>query len=363
MCALCLLSYIIDPIGIHESSIIDGLNNNKIKQAVYLDVFKPYQVARAKAKVIFIGSSRVYVGLKPSYPGYSDEDIYNMGASSLNLPDAEKYLNLIYSIYKPEKVILGLDNFQFTEKGHNYPRDGFSDDRINWLKRSTLLCPNKFFDDIRVREALKETFQASRAESNHASYFIRGWDVSRGDSSGPHHQTYYSYVNQAFVNAAPYKAEQDAYDNLQRIVDEAKRQNVELIVFFSPRPVDINLIDHISDDAEAIIDWKKKCVAIAGKIYDFYFISDYTLDRNNFYDASHYRAVLGDRMKQDMFSDCDTENMHILTVENMDEKLLSEEKRYVQWEAGNSLYATKMKQVILENKALNVGDLKDWIDF
>ena len=66
-----------------------------------------------KIKVIFIGTSRIYVGMAPSLDGYADNEVYNLGISALSLVDTEKYLDFVYEIHKPEKIFLGLDFFSF----------------------------------------------------------------------------------------------------------------------------------------------------------------------------------------------------------------------------------------------------------
>ena len=83
-CVVLLLAgtaWLIDPIELWESPVIRGFNHIKPKQASFLDVFKPFQVRRHAPEIVYIGTSRVYVGFRP------EENAYNMGGSSLSLSD------------------------------------------------------------------------------------------------------------------------------------------------------------------------------------------------------------------------------------------------------------------------------------
>ena len=109
---------VVDPLGIWHFPIIKGFNNYKVSQPAYLDFFKPYEYRMVKPDVVFLGSSRVYVGLCPD--DYPDESVkvYNMGMSSLSIRDAYQYLKFMIRVHKPKKVYLGLDFFQFDS--HNF---------------------------------------------------------------------------------------------------------------------------------------------------------------------------------------------------------------------------------------------------
>ena len=85
------VAWMIDPIELWEAPIIRGFNHIKPKQGSFLDVFKPFQVVRHAPEIVYIGTSRVYVGFRP------EENAYNMGGSSLSLPDMRAYLRFIYS--------------------------------------------------------------------------------------------------------------------------------------------------------------------------------------------------------------------------------------------------------------------------
>ena len=83
ICLLFTILYFVDPISIWGMEKINGFNHYKIHQREYLDVFKPYEVERIQPNIVWIGSSRVFVGFQMN----EMEKEYNMGTSSLTLPD------------------------------------------------------------------------------------------------------------------------------------------------------------------------------------------------------------------------------------------------------------------------------------
>ena len=119
-CVVLLLAgaaWLIDPIELWESPVIHGFNHIKPKQAAFLDVFKPFQVRRHAPEIVYIGTSRVYVGFRP------EENAYNMGGSSLSLSDMQAYLRFIYSLHAPKRVFIGLDFFQFGHENMTLQRE------------------------------------------------------------------------------------------------------------------------------------------------------------------------------------------------------------------------------------------------
>ena len=135
----------VDPIELWEAPIIRGFNHIKPKQGNFLDVFKPFQVVRHAPEIVYIGTSRVYVGFRP------EENAYNMGGSSLSLPDMRAYLRFIYSQHVPKKVFIGLDLFQFGRENMMRKREGFSQERLDTLQRGTFFprrgIGNESWDD------------------------------------------------------------------------------------------------------------------------------------------------------------------------------------------------------------------------
>ena len=157
---------IVDPLGIWHFPIIKGFNNYKVSQPAHLDFFKPYEYRLIKPDVVFLGSSRVYVGLCPDdYPDKSVK-VYNMGMSSLSIRDAYQYLNFMIKVHKPKKVYLGLDFFQFDSHNFYDSRQGFSQVRLNKIASNWLsYMMFKMQETAGLRGMIKPTILKSQEDA------------------------------------------------------------------------------------------------------------------------------------------------------------------------------------------------------
>ena len=183
-------AWLVDPIELWEAPVIRGFNHIKPKQAVLLDVWKPFQVRRRMPEVIYIGTSRVYVGFRP------EENAYNMGGSGLSLPDMRAYLRFIYSQHVPKKVYIGLDFFQF---GHEYmtmKREGFSNERLTILERGNIFpLLEAWKTSLGMVKYLPETVKSSFENQNKPREWEQGYDVRRGETTEIERRTYYATLH------------------------------------------------------------------------------------------------------------------------------------------------------------------------
>ncbi|MEA4877936.1 MAG: hypothetical protein VB083_08495 [Aminobacterium sp.] len=283
---------VVDPLGIWHFPIIKGFNNYKVSQPAYLDFFKPYEYRMVKPDVVFLGSSRVYVGLCPD--DYPDESVkvYNMGMSSLSIRDAYQYLKFMIRVHKPKKVYLGLDFFQFNKENFIRNRNGFSQQRLdkisgNWFSYMAY----KLQETARLRGMVKDTFLNSQKEPNQV-LFYKGWDIRRGKFLQSDHKIYERIMNDFLEKYQSFILHEESFSCLEKIIETTKSEGVELVVFFNPISSDLLSTIWISaqyDKFEAV----KMRVAQFLDYCDFAFINDKTTNLNLFYDCSHYRAQLG----------------------------------------------------------------------
>ena len=230
---------IVDPLGIWHFPIIKGFNNYKVSQPAHLDFFKPYEYRLIKPDVVFLGSSRVYVGLCPDdYPDKSVK-VYNMGMSSLSIRDAYQYLNFMIKVHKPQKVYLGLDFFQFNEKNFIKIREGFSQERLNkiasnWFTYITF----KLKETTGLREMMKSTILKSQEERD-TVLFRKGWDVKRGSVSRTNNRIYERVMVDFLGSYHYFKLHEECFMYLSKIVRTAKMEGIELVLFFNPISSDL----------------------------------------------------------------------------------------------------------------------------
>ncbi|TYZ29106.1 hypothetical protein FZ041_06060 [Selenomonas caprae] len=348
--------YIIDPIGMWGTPVYAGLNNYKEKQSVFLDVYKPFELRRYKPDNIYIGTSRVYVGW------YAEENAYNLGASSLSLPDMKAYLHYAYSQHLPQKVYIGLDLFQFSKSSMTEKREGFSVERLQNLERGGLKAVDEAFTvNMGMWEQLKPTVKASCNHKEDSPVFVRGYCVQRGDSTKVENNGYYDYLHSFYKTYTDFSFDPAALTCLQDILSEARANGVEVILFFNPIAVDLQAMQNIcgvSDDYEKI----KREVARMHPVYDFAWCSPLTLDReDNWIDGSHYHRRTGEKLKSVINNQMDESICKILTVDSVDEALKAEREKYQVWEGKNEKYIAEL--TLLAPEKIKEGSLVEFLGF
>lgn len=360
-----LASIVVDPLDILGTPIIKGINNNKVKQERYLDVFKPYHIVKYKPEVVFIGSSRIYYAWEPTLNGYDKEKVYNMGFSSLPLNHMEKYLDFVYKINVPKKVFIGLDFFQFGKNNFIKNNRNFSDERLRNLSENE---SELFF------EALKENFQVSYLIGNtikesfenrsEVEIFERGWYATRGNCKDLNKKAYYDFMSGSFNTYRNWKYEEKSIEFLKNSVAKAREKGIEVFIFFNPISVDlISLIKvfNLMDDLNMV---KRKVVDAVDIVYDFNFINVCTTNRHElYYDLSHGNKKFGDILKNDIIQGKDSERMRILTSKNIEQQLMTEMKLNEFWFNENEKYIEYLNNKKIVKKKLKQGELKEFIGF
>lgn len=357
------VSILVDPINIWGTPIINGFNNYKVKQRVFLEIAKPYEYARVKPDVVYIGSSRVYVGIPPVHHGIKDEKVFNMGQSSLSLPDMQEYLRFMYKIHKPQIVYIGLDVFQFGKENFSTPRESFSVARLNATVGKLSRWGSALQDGISAIRYIPETVSSSWIHKEQPALFVRGWDVAKGTYGGVFPKEYYYNLSRNCVKVySDFEYEPEALACLQQIVEEAEHADVKVQCFFSPESIDAYAIGNLLQQRE---QRKKIKLAVANicPVYDFDFPNLYTENRSLYYDAMHYRQELGNFILDTMFSGRESALCYKLEGASVEQKLVAEDVAYSVWAKDNQDYLAQLTQLIAMNKEIPEGTLQQYLGF
>ena len=360
---LFVCSVIIDPIGILETTIIRGINNYKIEQNSYVYVFKPYEYRKHNADVVFIGSSRVHAGLRA---GLLKQDLhaYNFGCSGMTLPHMEEILKFIYKVNKPKEVYIGLDFFQFSEGHFKSVKNGFSTERLEDLanKNETGILLRAVKENFMLSKSLLPTIKMSLKNKDTGDININGWNAKDGSLETCNRKAFYGAINQYKKAYSKYFFTPDSIRCLERIVNDAKQQNVRLVVFMNPINIDLFALLNAYDLYDEFETVKKLIVSTVGVVYDFNFIDKYTCNRTEMYlDAAHYNAKFGDRIKNDIWHDEDTDMLHVLTVDSIEGKLREQRCINELWVAENTEYINYLKARADRAEKIEQGELKRFI--
>lgn len=373
LCAVCFLalgarlfaSWVVDPIGIWGAPIVRGFNHYKFKQGSYLDVYKPYEYMREKPDVLYIGASQMYVGFATDCSTHSGKKVYTLGLSSLSLPDMREYLRFVYKVHKPEVIYMGIAPESFEAKSFYRKRSGFSKKRLERLAGNLLEYYWQAIEDsMSLHDICWLTVKTSRARKGNETQFLRGWDTLRGRAEAPHPKSYYSYVWQTVTrDFKDWKEAPEAMDCLRDIVTEAREAGVPLVTFFTPCSVDRNAMMHLMG-CEADYQRPKREAAQITPVYDFDTVSELTTNRQAyFYDAWHFRASLGEKLKSCLESGNPEPYGYLLTAETVDNVLEKENEAWEKWAGENQEYLKTLQECIDTGRKPEAGDLKKYIGF
>lgn len=355
-----LCSIVIDPIGIWTLTSIQGLNHYKSKQSNYLDVWKPYQYYKARPDIVYIGSSRVYVGLSTEGSGDYTKNMYNMGGSSLSIKDMREYIKFMYGIHKPKDIYIGLDFFQFGKENYYMQRSGFSEERLKNLQKSGV---KRFFyqsaESFTFAKYIPVTIYESWQNKNEYT-FLAGWDKPRGTALNTDERAYYGYLN-TFMNVYEnWVYEPKAMEDLKEIVEEAKKENVNIHLFFNPLNVDLYALLDVTDKLNEFNKIKFQ-VAQIDTVFDFAFVNAMTTNRDLFYDVSHYKKAIGEKMKSMMNGSNQNFILFQADAKNVLDQLNREKTFYDKWKKENKLFYDVLKKHYLDKSQFQQGELKQFI--
>lgn len=338
---------VVDPLGIWHFPIIKGFNNYKVSQPAYLDFFKPYEYRMVKPDVVFLGSSRVYVGLCPD--DYPDESVkvYNMGMSSLSIRDAYQYLKFMIRVHKPKKVYLGLDFFQFDSHNFYDSRQGFSQVRLNKIASNWLsYMMFKMQETAGLRGMIKPTILKSQEDAD-TILFNKGWDVKRGSALGTNEDAYIHTLISFFKTYQQVSLCDESFTCLEKIIKIARAEEIDLVLFFNPISADLLSLIWVTEQYDNFKSVKKR-VAEMADYYDFAFINNLTKDKKSFYDASHYKKIVGNVVVHSIFQKKLMASSFYVTKKNISDFLFFTEDALNAYSSPKSFALRKINNLIKE---------------
>lgn len=337
----------VDPLGIWHFPIIKGFNNCKVSQPTHLDFFKPYEYRLIKPDVVFLGSSRVYVGLCPD--DYPDKrvKVYNMGMSSLSIRDAYQYLNFMIKVHKPQKVYLGLDFFQFDSHNFNDSRQGFSHERLDKISGSWFsYMAFKLQETAGLRGIIKPTVLKSQEERD-TVLFRKGWDVQRGSALGANEDAYIHSLMSFFKTYQQFSLCDESFLCLEKIIKATRAEGIDLVLFFNPISADLLSLIWVTEQYDNFKSVKTRVAEITD-YYDYAYINNLTKDKKSFYDASHYKKIVGNVVVCSIFQKKLMASSFYVTKENISDFLFFTEDALNAYSSPKSFALRKINNLIKE---------------
>ena len=335
----CVL-YAVDPVAIWNAQIVKGINNVKLKQDNFSDVYVPYDYRRYKPDVVYVGTSKVQTGFVPD----ANENGYNMGMPGISLPKIRRYLQFAYAVHRPHTVYLGLDFIFFSRDNffelNRQARPSFSEQRLDAVSMSRATA---FFsalkDSMGFLQYVPDTLRTSADNKDADVLYERGWHKSAGSMPSVIKEAYYATFNVTTQKTKFFKNFSYADESMECLADilqDAINAGVEVVVFFNPMNVDEHTLMYLGGHESCWNDIKVK-VANLCRVYDFDFVNERTKDvKHNYLDFLHYRASYGNEIKAVLYSRQTNDLARLLTKENAQSVVEAETAEYKKWRLDNS---------------------------
>lgn len=284
-----LMQLVVDPYGVWGTPWLDCCTTHKLVQADTERLFKPYRIARRPARVVWLGSSRVHSGFEASWPGYDNNDVYNMALDGLHVPELTRVVDFLLARPEttPEVVVLGVDLFMVSRRARA-PRRGFSQLRLDTLATA----PGWWLqveETVLAMEAVKASIRTLAAGP--------GEPVSvRGHHRSPHLQTWEAALELEHTTTyAGFDLSQHDLRALLATIRRLRDNGVEVVVFVPP--IHQDQLDLIAlHGLRPHLDSFRSALSETGPVVDFTLDAQLTSDRSAFSDPGHLLPEVGRRL-------------------------------------------------------------------
>jgi hypothetical protein len=332
----------VDPYGIYNSPTFAGFNQTKPEQWKHQRLYKAIAISRVKPVTIFIGSSRINLGLNPEYSALQDKQpVYNLGLNAANPYEALRYLqHAIKNQQDLKLVVLGLDFIMFNQDLGNQP--GFEEER---LEKSTISYRD-FINTAFSLDALslsEKTVKANKKDVKGDIYYPNGFmRLVRGERD-KNATEFKKTIGVYFDVHSNYKISQQYLENLKEIVALCKQNNIEVVGFISPAHVTQLEAIYVAGQWQILEQWMREVVAIL-PVWDFSDYNSITTEpvsetMKNYIDSSHYKEEIGNLVLNRIFSYNEKEVSQdfgvYLTPENVEAQLAKLRKDRDRWAKEN----------------------------
>ncbi|MGI9436520.1 MAG: hypothetical protein ACR2Q4_17120 [Geminicoccaceae bacterium] len=345
---VAILNIAVDPYGIFGTPRIEGFNAIKPSIGTKVRTAKVHQVLKIRPKAVIIGNSRPEMGLDPEHPCWPETSrpVYNVAIPGLSVYGQIRYGQHAIASGETDLVLIGLDFIDFLvppeldrdprqwpvsseepmplrTDANGEPRPAFVWDRLKdqlgatmsldaltdtgvtlVLQRpgaATTRTPLGFnpghliFAPIIRHEGARVLF-AQKNESLARRLSTKSWSLN-------HHQTDWS----------------TQFEALSRLMDQGQDAGIRIIPFINPLHADFLVLIDKAGLWPLMDAWKRRVVTMAaehgsGPLWDFIDFAGYATESVDdlaakgeglrwFWEPSHYRRSLGDRLLSAMLAD------------------------------------------------------------
>jgi hypothetical protein len=346
--AIAAFNYKVDPYLLFDADRVAGFNDLKPAASTRERMMKAYQLERADANTIVIGSSRPDLGIDPAskaWPAYA-QPVYNMGLVAGGVAEGLQYLRHYVAMrpgHAPKTVVVGLDfeNDLYVPTAAPAPARAIGEmeerlavdaqDRPNparalrvWKDRAQgLLSLDALLDSVTTIHSNPSDVMMSLERNGRLTEAAIG-DVARVDG----YEQVFHHTNLETVKLLrkPHRVLSDTLDapirrlaTVQALLDFAKQHGTDVVLMIQPAHVSrLELLDRLGYSAD-FERWKRTLTAMAAQasvsqhvvLWDFAGYEQRVQEAAPakgkgkmewFWDQLHYTSRLGNVMLARMFA-------------------------------------------------------------
>lgn len=343
---IALFNIVIDPYNVFMSPDL-GFNSLKpeAKRQERLTKIIGLKLDKKKIDAVFIGSSRVDWSINAqNYFELTGKHAENMGIVGLNFNEYLDLARLCVKIHPEIKnVYMGLDFYMFN-KNHKYNQEHI---KFNTSEKLTTqeLATVVFSGDTTVSSFIT-LFRNVLPKADKTKMYSR-----MGTTHLFHNKLIYIYFDNCFRQYYEHYENlafnTDNYKKIQELQNELKKQNINLIFFYTPEHyTSLNVIWN-SGVWDIYEKWKKDFTEIA-QVWDFDYynkINDCIVneDIKYFSDASHASEITGKIMMKTMLG-LDNIYGRLNTKQNIDNYLKADTQDLIKWRKANPKWVKELHE-------------------
>jgi hypothetical protein len=311
---IALLNYIIDPNGMNNKIVIDGVNSSKKSNTGYTFRFKTNRLIDDEFDTLMLGTSRIGV-MDPKVV-----DVYTNG-NTFNLESPASITEMHYKLFmyalkynKIKNLVYGIDFMSFNGSrtiDKTFPQfKGLESKIVNGEEISNYdlyfnLDTTKSSFYVLYKNLTNQKIVAERYLQNGMRVFYQYIDsYKRGTYSYTKRMqyTFHEYYNSVNGIYKDYSYSDEYFKYFVKILEECKKNDIKVWVYIPPV---YNLhFDSLKsagyyDDFEK---FKRELVKVTNYI-DFTGRNTITNDSNNFWDSSHLKAKMTKPLMARIFKD------------------------------------------------------------
>lgn len=346
-----VFNYVIDPYGIHQAFIIDGVNKYKPERYANTPQSKLINMLEIKPNILLLGTSRTEFGIDPDIVNWplGSKPVYNMALGLSNFTEMNYIADKLIKVNPPSKVIIGVDFISFSSIKNNNKL------RFNVENESNL----KFAWSLLSFGSLKASIETvlSQNEFSHTNYKYNGVRTSRSYEMSlleQSHRDLFDRMNSKYnyegvlSNGFNSNIIKSNFKMLIKLLEKLHENNIGTMVFFTPIHSELLKKIYIENAWESFSDIKRNLAykldddLDSVQLWDFSSINVMSTElvpdkigqgMKWYYDSAHYKPVLGQLIMNDILKNKEKFGKH-LTIDNVDVILKLETEKMVKFVAG-----------------------------